>query len=192
MVGRQLHGTTLFPLILAGLLAALTYWLEVTSRPPPSSSGKLRHDPDTIIENFEVRRYDNDGGLQHTLRAHKLTHYPDDDTSVVQEPELTYHREPAIRITARTARLDGEGRHIELIDEVRIVRAAHQDELETVLTTTRLDVYPDEEIASNREPVEIRQGKSWIRGVGMHANHQTALYALDGPVRGIFHRTRTR
>jgi len=185
------QGATLFPIIIAGLLAAMTYWLNVASRPPPVELEQRNNAPDSIIQNFEVRRYDSDGVLLYTLRARQLIHYPGEETSVVDAPDLTHHRTPPTHITARTGRVLREGDHIELVDDVRIERSAQGNTPATVLTTTRLDVFPDEEIASNREPVLIVQGQSQVHGIGIHTNNVTGIHVLDGPVRGIFHRERT-
>jgi len=188
----RLHGAALFPLVLVGLLAGLTYWLDMASRPPATEDGRQRREPDTLIDTFEVRRFGPEGALQHTLRARQLHHYPGNDSSVVLAPELTYHRMPVTRVTAREARIDGDGKRVELVDDVRITRGAMRGKPETVLTTTHLEIWPDDEIAANRAPVLIVQGESQVRGIGMHANNQTGEYVLDGPVRGIFHRVRNR
>jgi len=179
-------GVSLFPLLLAGLLAGMTYWLDLASRAPAAIHGGSPDDPDYIIENFETRRYGPDGKLQHTLRAAELRHYPHGDRSVIIAPDLVYHRLPPTRIAAREARMDGKGERIELIGDVRIVRAATRDKPATVLTTQRLDVWPDEEVASNGEPVLIVQGQSRIDGSGLHADNKTAIYVLEGRVHGIF------
>jgi lipopolysaccharide export system protein LptC len=182
---------SLFPLLLLGLLAGMTYWLELASRPPNGGNdGKLRHDPDYLVENFEVRRYGPEGALQHTLRATLMKHFPDDDSTTVTAPDLTYHRTPPTRITAREAWLDGKGEHVQLIDNVHVARSGIAGKPETVLVTSHLHAYPDEEIATTSVPVTITQGRSVVNGSRMHANNKTALYVLEGPVRGIFHRKR--
>jgi lipopolysaccharide export system protein LptC len=180
----------LFPLIIVGLLAGMTFWLDQASRSPSAASdGKSRHDPDYIIENFEVRRFDPAGALQHTLRAEAMHHYPDDDSTVIGSPHLTYHRQPPTLITAREARLDGEGKHVQLIDDVRVTRSGLGDKPDTVLTTARLDAFPDDELATSTVPVNIVQGRSSISGDGgLSANNKTSIYVLEGPVYGIFHR----
>jgi lipopolysaccharide export system protein LptC len=188
MPARTNPTATLFPLILAGLLAAMTYWLDLASRPQSVTDGKSRHDPDYIIENFEVQRFGPEGVHQHTLRAREMRHYPDDDSSDILAPDLTYHREPPTHVTARMAKMSSEGKHVELIDDVRITRGAVNDKPATVLTTARLDAWPDDEIASNKEPVTIVQGQSNVHGSSMSANNKTATYVLEGPVHGIFPR----
>lgn len=189
MQGRANPIATLFPLLLVGLLAGMTYWLELASRPPVGATdGKSRHDPDYIVENFEVRRFGPDGQLQHTLRAASMRHYPDDDSTVVVAPDLTYHRTPPTLIRAREARIDSQGKHVQLIDDVQVTRTGLGGKPETILATERLDAYPDDEIATTSLPVTISQGQSTVSGSGLKANNKTETYVLEGPVRGIFHR----
>lgn len=180
---------TLFPLILIGSLAGVSYWLDLASRPPTGpNDGKTRHDPDYIVENFELRRFDPEGARQHTLRAPLMRHYPDDDTTVVLSPELTYHRVPITQVSAREARVDNQARHVELIDDVRVTRRGVAGKPDSVLTTSHLHVYPDDEIATTKEPVLITQGLTNVTGSGLEANNKTQIYVLEGSVHGIFHR----
>jgi lipopolysaccharide export system protein LptC len=181
------RATTLFPLLLAGLLAGMSYWLDMTSRVPDGANdGKLRHDPDYLIENFEVNRYGTEGTLQSTLSAPLMRHYPDDDSTLIFAPELSYHHTPPTFITAREAHLDSQGKHVELIDDVRVVRGGLDDKPETVLTTSRLDAWPDDELASNNVPVVITQGLSRVEGSSLAVNNKTSIHVLNGPVHGIF------
>jgi len=184
---------TLFPLVIVGLLAGMTFWLDQATRPPAATSdGKSRHDPDYIIENFSVRRFDPAGALQHTLHAASMHHYPDDDSTVIQSPQITWHRQPPTLITAREARLDSAGKHVQLIGDVRVTRGGVGDKPATVLTTARLDVFPDDELATSNAPVTIDQGRSNISGGGLSANNKTSIYVLEGPVYGIFDRAAGR
>jgi len=189
ILGRFGSAATFFPIVLAALLAGMTFWLEQATRPQPTGvDGKSRHDPDYMVENFEVRRFDPEGLLQHTLRATLMRHFPDDDSTQIYSPELTYHRSPPTLITSREAWLDGKGTHIRLIDDVVITRGGVAGKPPTVLTTAHIDAYPDDEIATSTVPVTITQGFTKVQGTGMKANNKTALYVLDGPVRGLFHR----
>lgn len=186
-------GWGLFPLIIVGLLAGATFWLEQAARPTTSlSDGNSQHDPDYIIENFSVRRFDPEGALQHTLHAASMHHYPDDDSTVIQSPQLTWHRQPPTLITAREAHLDSAGKHVQLIGDVRVTRSSLGDKPATVLTTAHLDVFPDDELATSNVPVAIAQGRSNIRGGGLSANNKTSIYVLAGPVYGIFDRAPRR
>jgi lipopolysaccharide export system protein LptC len=186
---RANPAATLFPLLLAGLLAGMSYWLELASRVPAGGGdGKSRHDPDYIVKNFEVRRFDPQGNLQHTVVADLMRHYPDDDSTVVLSPRITYHRDPPTVVTAREALISSKGEHVRLVDDVRIARSGMGGKPATELTTSRLDAWPDEEIAKTNVPVTIAQGQTNVRGSGLSVDNKTSVYILEGPVKGVFFR----
>ena len=97
------RSTSLVPLAMLVLLAALTFWLSrlIEGDKPRAPQ---RHDPDYIVERFELRRFDVGGKLQHTLVGERLLHYPDDDTTVVTAPRLTYHQTAPTEISAAKAK----------------------------------------------------------------------------------------
>ncbi len=186
---RSIAPATLFPLILTGLLVALSFWLEIASRPPEGNNdGKSRHDPDFYVLNFDVRRFGPDGNLQHTIVAKEMRHFPDDETTEVDAPHITYHRMPPTCISARTALLDKDGKHVTLIDDVRLRRSSIAGKPETVLTTRRLDAFPDDETAVSNDPVTITQGLSTINGNALSVDNKIQTTHLDGQVRGIIYR----
>ncbi len=189
MTARSSPTATLFPLLLAGLLAGMSYWLEIASRAATGANdGKTRHDPDYIIQNFEVRRFNPQGQLQHTVVADRMRHYPDDDSTVVTMPRITYHRNPPTFISAREALVSSKGEHVTLIDDVHVRRSGIDNKPDTILTTSRLEAWPDDEIAQTDVPVTITQGKTNVQGSGLQADNKTSIYTLEGPVRGIFYR----
>lgn len=189
MANRGNLSATLFPLLLAGFLAGISYWLEVTTRPPASAKdGSNRHDPDYYVANFSVRRFDAGGILQHTFSADLMQHYPDDDSTDVTAPRVVYHRDPATFITSKTATVDGKGEHVRLINAVRIVRAGAPGKPPTTLTTQHLDVWPDTEQARSDVPVLVVQGLSNVTGNTLESNNKAGTHVLDGAVRGIFYR----
>jgi len=119
--GMKERASSLFPLAMLVLLAALTFWLNRVIQ-DDKPRGPQRHDPDYWVERFEVRRFDIDGKLQHTLVAEKLLHYPDDDTSIITAPKITYHQDAPAEVSARMAYIGSDGKQIDLVDNVRVVR----------------------------------------------------------------------
>ena len=185
------RGASLFPLAMLVLLAALTFWLNrliQDDRP----RGPQRHDPDYWVERFEVRRFDIDGQLQHTLVADKLVHYPDDDTTIVTAPHITYRRQPPSEVSARMAYVGRDGKEIDLVDEVKVIRHGTQDSSPaTVLETRTLKVFPDDEKARTRDPVVITRGNSVMHGSGLELDNKSGITVLHGRVTGTLHRNRT-
>lgn len=185
-------GTTLLPLFLLTLLAGATIWLErATQIDDGGSSSKQRHDPDFIVDNFTTRRFNLDGGLQHSLTAKKMLHYTDDDTTEVTAPALTYYaRVPPTRLTALQAWVSKDGKEVRLANDVRIVREASADRPELVVTTTELRVFPDDEFARADVPVTIVNGQSVVHGTAMEANNRSQIFTLMGRVQGTIYKTR--
>lgn len=185
------RAAALFPLAMLVLLAALTFWLNRVIQ-GDTPRGPLRHDPDYWVERFEVRRFDVDGRLQHTVVAEKLMHFPDDDTTIVTAPHLTYHRQPPTEIFARSATIGRDGKEVDLIDDVRIVRrGADGKSAATVLTTRTLKVFPDDERGHTDDPVLITQGKSILNGKGLDIDNRSGMTVLRGRVTGTLHRNQT-
>lgn len=173
------------------LLAALTFWLSrVVEGDKPRAP--QRHDPDYSVERFEVRRFDLGGTLQHTLTGEKLIHYPDDDTTIVTTPRVTYHQSAPTEISARVAFIGADGKEVDLVDDVSLVRySAAGDTATTHLETRSLKIFPDEERGLTPDPVTITQGRSVIRGRGMEIDNKTGISVLRGRVNGTLHSKRT-
>jgi len=185
------RAASLFPLVMLLLLAALTLWLNRVIQ-ADNARGPQRHDPDYWVERFEVRRFDIEGRLQHTLVAAKLIHYPDDDTTVVTAPHITYHQQPPSEVSARMGYIGRDGKQVDLVDEVRVIRhGATADAPPTLLETRTLKVFPDDERGTTNDPVVISKGKSIIRGTGLDIDNRTGITVLRGRVTGILHRNRT-
>jgi len=180
---------SLLPLLLIGVLAALTFWLQRISEPPALDlSGRDRHDPDFIVDTFTVRRFDTQGELQHTLAATRMQHYPDDDTTMVTAPHVTFHGTPPTLLTAEQALVSKDAKAVRLERNVLLVRSAANGGLSTEVATARLDVLPDLETASTNLPVTITQGRSVVTGSGLLADNKSMLTTLRGPVRGTIYR----
>src|SRR3954462_1029543 len=89
-----------FPLVLLAFLAALSFWLDRVMQPPGTAgAAKLRHDPDYIVDGLSAARMDEQGRVKHTLRAQKMTHFPDDDLTVLVQPRLTTYSEGTAPVT---------------------------------------------------------------------------------------------
>ena len=186
------RATSMFPLFMLLLLAALTFWLSrvIQSDAP---RGPLRHDADYWAEGVKLLRFDSNGTLQHTLTAEKLVHYPDDDTTIVTRPQVTYHRQPPIEIAARMAYIGRDGKEVDLVDDVKVTRhGAKRDTPATTLETRTLKIFPDEEKGSTDDPVIITRGSSVIHGTGLEIDNGTGITLLRGRVSGTIHSNRTR
>ena len=189
--GMNDRATSMLPLFMLLLLAALTFWLSrvIQSDAP---RGPLRHDPDYWAEGVKLLRFDSSGRLQHTLVAEKLLHYPDDDSTMVTSPHLTYHRQPPVEISARMAYIGRDGYEVDLVDDVKVVRHGAKDGAPpTTLETRTLKIFPEEEKGRTDDPVVLTRGASVVRGTGLEIDNGTGITLLRGRVSGTLHSNRT-
>jgi lipopolysaccharide export system protein LptC len=174
------RGHGLFPIALMVFMVGLTIWLQrATELKGNFSDGLIRHDPDYYAENFTLRRFAPTGGLQSTLVSKKMVHYPDDETTVMTEPQMSFFKGPRpTKLTANQGLVGPDAREIALVGNVRGVRAATATDPEIVFTTVYLTVFPDDEVVRTKAAVTIIQGASVVRGVGMEADNKTQIYQL--------------
>jgi lipopolysaccharide export system protein LptC len=183
----------LLPVIFLAVLAGLSFWLQSTvDRGETNNDGKSRHDPDAIAENFVVRRFDPNGQIKYRLTGPYFVHYPDDDTSELKSPILTSYRAEGAQVvvTGDHAKVTAKGETIFLWDNVSVTRAATPDRLEMVARMPDLTAQPDAGIAFTGSPVEITQGQSWVKGVGIHIDNNDSTLVLQSQVRGLYIRPR--
>lgn len=176
---------SLFPTIMLALLAALTFWLEQATRTENGDDGKHRHDPDFIVQNYAAKQLGADGALKHLLTGSKMMHFPDDESTEVTEPRLTYFGGPRpMHLQARTGLITKDGKQITLKDDVRGWREASSNAPEMAITTSTLIAYPDYDIARTDDKVTITQGKSVLTGVGLELDNRLHVLSLLSQVRG--------
>ncbi len=181
-------GAALFPIVVIGLLAAGTFWLNEATQSGARNDGRQRHDPDYVVDHFNVRRFDDTGSLQHFLVGEKMLHFPDDDSTEVISPKLTYFRSPPVRVSATRAWLDKDGKHVKLDGDVHVIRDGVNGDPPTEMTTSVLFAVPDDSFAHTDAPVVITQGQSVMHGTGMETNDKTQISVLYGRASGTIYK----
>jgi lipopolysaccharide export system protein LptC len=172
-------------LILA-LLLIVPFWLNQSPRAiSPSQNSQLSRTPDYVVENFSAIRMDEAGVGRHVLLAKKMVHYPDDDSTDLEQPRLidTQPGKPAMQVKADEARMTSSGEDIYLSGNVMVVRNAGNGRGETSMTTSLLHVIPDDDIARTDKPVVITETNSVIRAVGMEMSNRTGVTQLLSQVK---------
>lgn len=179
----------LFPLLLMLALAAASLWLERTVQAPEhDQSGKLRHDPDFIAEDFGITKMGLNGKPEYSLSAASMLHYPDDQSTDIAEPRLIQRHDdaPPVVIRADRGQLSKNGEVASFFGNVVVVREASRDRAELRVQTEYLQIVPDSDLARTDKPVVITEDGSRLAGVGMEFNNKTRQFALLSQVRGRF------
>lgn len=186
---RRDRASSLFPLLLILALAAASLWLErAVQAPEHDKSGKLRHDPDFIAEDFGITKIDVTGKPEYILSAERMQHYPDDESTSVVAPRLVQRHDHANPVVIRADRglIAKNGKEASFYGSVVVVREAGRGQSELRVQTEYLQVVPDRDLARTDKPVIITEGRSRLSGVGMEFNNRTRQFALQSQVRGTF------
>ena len=180
---RLREWTPLLPLL---LLLAATHWLNQQVQPlPEKPDSSKRHDPDFVVSRFSATTLDERGKQRFLLSAQKLVHYPDDDSTHMDEPRLTSLSAdtPPVYTSAKLGELSSKGDEVFLRDNVKIVRAASATQSEMVVTTAYLHVIPDRDLADTDHPVTMVDAHNIVHAVGMRFDNKARVVKLLAQVR---------
>ena len=185
--------STWLPLIALALLVGLTVWLnQLVKEPTQRADGKLRHDPDVVVERFSARKLGEDGRVLYTLAARKMVHYPDDDSALLEDVtvEAFEPKQPKLTATAEKGWLQQGGDVVEIEGNVVIVRDAQGKDPAARFTTDRLTVLPDAGIARTKSEVTVVSDNRRIVGTGMEIDNKARTLKLMERVQATFKPTR--
>lgn len=180
---------TFGPLVLfAALLLALGYWNirpeSFLDRPAAQVDDA---EIDFYVDNSRTRQYQPDGKLQYEMTATKLEHVKASDVTLVSAPDLMLYRGTELPWHVRSDRAEVApgGTQAELIDAVRVERTDAKGR-PTVLTTSRLTVFPQQQYAQTEQAVRIDAANGVTTANGMKAYLNDSRMTLKSNVRGQY------
>lgn len=174
------------PLLPLLLLLAATYWLNLQVQPlPPKPDNSKRHDPDFIISEFSATTLNEHGMPRFLISAQKMVHYPDDDSTHLDEPKISSFNagRPPVHAFARQGEVSSKGDEIFLRDEVKLVRAASATQSEMIFTTAYLHVVPEQDLADTDRPITLVDAHNTLHAVGMRFDNKTRVVKLLAQVK---------
>jgi lipopolysaccharide export system protein LptC len=174
--------TSWLPLAALALLVALTLWLNGLVQPPAArADGKLRHDPDLVVEKFNASKLGEDGRVLYTLAARKMVHYPDDDSALLEwiKLEAFEPRQPTMTITADHGRLEQGGDRVWIEGNVVVHRAGDAKTEEARLTTEKLLVLPEAGIARTSSEVRLESATGHALASAMEIDNRARTLKLE-------------
>ena len=183
------------PVILLVLLAALTGWLDSRVRQPEAQkSGAAEKDPEFYIEGFMAIRMNPDGTRRYELAGTRLTHYADEEHSLLASPSLLYYdyeRAP-VKVSSNTAEVEDGGDNVHFRGDVTISRPAFASNPALGVATDYMHVMPEEEFAKTDQPVTMTEGNSTVRSVGLEFDKKAREIRLLSTVKAHYGTPRSR
>ena len=179
------------PLVLMGLLAAVSWWL-VKNTPVPGGAGAVavpRHEADYTMQDFAVATYGPGGALRSRLEGDLLRHFPDTDTIEVDGVRLRAVDEQG-RVTlgsARRALSNGDATQLRLVGGARVVREPGPAETPGDRLEIRgelLEVFTETERVRSHLPVTLLTARGELRAGSLDYNHLDRSGQLGGRVTG--------
>jgi LPS export ABC transporter protein LptC len=181
----------LFVLLLAGLLVYMLNTATDDGTSVPEDALRLDEDYDYFLTEVDSTHFSLDGAARYRLQATRVTHFPDPDFAIVEEPDVMIFQETALpwHITAQTARIDNDPKND--MDRVQLdhhVVLTHRDpggETLNILTES-LTLYPSSRRAMTEQPVQIISSRAEMTSLGMVADLQQNTVELLANVRGRY------
>jgi lipopolysaccharide export system protein LptC len=171
-----------------GLLGA-TYWLDQQVQPETAKlDSSMRHDPDSIVENFSAIRLNEQGTPHFIMSATRMLHYPDDDSTSLEVPRITLLADdrPTILATAKTGTISSKGDEYFLQGDVEILREAGVQQDQFTLKTEYLHFIPDQDLVKSNLAVTLIEAHTTVNAIGMELNNKTRTIKLLSKVRSEY------
>jgi lipopolysaccharide export system protein LptC len=178
--------STWFPVVLLGVLAALTYWLDAQVQRGSIGGSSERKEPDYYLDDFAATRYGADGSIVQKLTAKRLTHYSGDAPAEVTAPELvtTTPGRPTLSVRADRGTISPDNENVWLAGRVVGIRQATATQSRLTITTDYLHVRPREEKADTDHKVTIADANGTHTGNALEADNKARTLRLRNGVVG--------
>lgn len=162
------------------LIAGATNWLLDQNVTEPPTRELSREDPDFFMINASITHFDNAGTVQHKLRASRFTHFPVDDITTLEDPDLDLFSDNGPwNIASRKGRLFPKSTHeqdlVELWGHVVAARESGDGKF-TNIQTDSLFIYPEHDYAETEDKVHIDDNSSRTTAAGMEAWLETGQF----------------
>ncbi|MBU0689355.1 MAG: LPS export ABC transporter periplasmic protein LptC [Gammaproteobacteria bacterium] len=179
------------PLLPIMALLLGSYWLNLQVKPYESPTGALRHDIDFVVYGLRSTALDTEGQPRFALLTEKMWHYPDDDTTHMQSPNLIsfFKDQPPTQIDALNGMLSSKGEEIRLYEKVRILRPGKPPSQAQHFNTEYLRVLPDDGWAETDFPILMYDRYNTINAVGMELNNEARTVKFLKQVRSVHENT---
>jgi lipopolysaccharide export system protein LptC len=181
------------PIILMALIALGTYWLarNTPTAAPVQRDVPLTHEPDSYMRRFSVKTFDANGRLKSEVQGAEARHYPDTQTTEIDNPRMRIIS-PEGQVTLATALRavsNADGSEVQLMGDAVVTREARpagsgraQPRME--FRGDYLHVYVATERVTSNKPVELIRGGDRLSGDSLLFDNIGQVLEMGGRVRG--------
>ncbi|MCO7516963.1 LPS export ABC transporter periplasmic protein LptC [Pseudomonas guariconensis] len=173
---------------IAALLVAVGYW---NISPESFLDRPVTQVDQSAIDYYAINAHSvqflPDGKLQYEMTADKVEHLKASEVTLVTKPDLHLYRGTPYpwHVQSERAEVNPDGSEVELIDKVRVARTDDKQR-DTIITTTRMTVFPQKQYAQTEQAVRIDGAGGTTTGKGMKAYLKDGRMDLLSNVRGQY------
>ncbi|WP_317930949.1 LPS export ABC transporter periplasmic protein LptC [Halioxenophilus sp. WMMB6] len=189
-------------LVTLAIVGALVLVALLLLQPPGEEVAPLaiptERTPIAVIEHSSTRQYGSEGRLQYLLkvdRAEQFLRYKNNKPLNFQrgytdlaQPELTIYakdNEQPWVFRSKHGRTEHNGELITLWGDV-VVSQSITDSDEYQVATQKLEIYPEKQLVTTSEAVNIRTPEGIASAVGLNINMLTGVSSLESQVQGVY------
>lgn len=179
-------------LIIISALALLSWWFQdIWKEAPIIQPVRDTHFPDYFMENFTLTNMDKTGKPSYILRASKMLHYADDNSSELQQPRIQFLSDKGDwTITADYALILQDGQQIQLKNNVQLSRIASEQQTPLTIDTDNLSINTRSEIARTDSLAQVTSKGLSMSSNGLVYDNRKGTLQLLSKVKGVYEASR--
>jgi lipopolysaccharide export system protein LptC len=187
MLNKKMRTILMFA-VLGLLLAAVGYWNISPERfmdRPVASVDETQID--YYATNARAKQFLPDGGVQYEMTADRVDHMRASEVTLLTKPDMQLYRGTVYpwHVQSERGEVNPDGTEVELIDNVRVARTDQKNRA-TVITTSRMTVFPQKQYAQTEQNVRIEGAGGVSTAKGMKAYLNDSKINLLSNVRGLY------
>lgn len=162
----------LFGLVLAVFAGLSFWWLALQDSDQAQAPAAAARLPDSYFNGLNIVSHGEDGKPVSRLQAAHATHFPDDPLIYLEDLRTRgLEANDSWILKATHGKFNPDTDILNASGTVRLSRLGEQSgSVPAVLSTDKLEFDAQAERATTDSPVEITQGKSHVRGIGLVAD----------------------
>jgi lipopolysaccharide export system protein LptC len=174
----------IYPLVIAGLLAAGSIWLDrLTREPETPPASPERRSADFVASEVSITGFGADGGLRYILDTPRIIHLPQTSQTLASQPRLRlFSADGQTWLRAERGIVSAEGEQADFDGDVEVERTG-KDGAALHFASERLTVWPSEQRAATDVAVRLRQGEATATAQGLAASNLFGILELTGKVK---------
>lgn len=178
-----------FPVALAVIMGAVTFWLNRVTDVNIESVLLNPAKPQYVMTDLNGVRFNAEGQKAEVLQARSAHMFPNNTDVIIHQPNGQVFKEgkELYRVKSEQARYSDVKEKVFFDQEVTFTKAALDGKPAGVVTTSQLEIDLPTQVASTKAQVEYQYGESKGSALGFSYDNKNEVLNLDSRVKAIIY-----